>query len=308
MTNHFQRRHPGKEVAYSESSRPPIESDAARSLEYSPQKTTPKRQRPTEEPKEKARTIAVTPVVPDASKLPISPLRSPSVSISLGSSPASMIETFLSMPDLFEPPRKVARSETADTPVSGTLPTCSSSSTVEPSDISKADDCSALSDLPASSTPACDDQSESLPAVAATPSVVPFPSPSSYVLHTCQPSTPEETSLGLANDPRLFFAGAPSALRNDFVACLMRQANREARASQNRTISWIPAGVGAITRVEELSFTDGRKYRLKTTLVPPPEYTLTRESSTQTSSSASEEHPKKDASTQVTARQTFTLE
>ena len=72
-----------------------------------------------------------------------------------------------------------------------------------------------------------------------------------------------QRGLNLAHDPRLFFAGAPSHLHNDFVACVMRQGNREAKRSGCRSVSWVPAGVGAITKVEEIRFPDGRVYKLK---------------------------------------------
>jgi hypothetical protein len=162
----------------------------------------------------------------------------------------------LSMPDLFKPPMKVVRSETADTPVSGTLP--GSSSTVDASYVSKADALPAPTLAYADQTEALPTPLKSLPAVKSTPPVVPFPSPSAYVLQTCicPSSKPEDASLGLANDPRLFFAGAPSSFHNDFVGCVLRQANREARVPRNRTISWIPSGVCAITRLEKLTFED----------------------------------------------------
>lgn len=92
-----------------------------------------------------------------------------------------------------------------------------------------------------------------------TASCQPINTPS-YVLHRCERSDPALASSHLANDPRLFFAGAPSAQEDDFVARIMQKANREAKSLGNshRKVSFIPRGFSSVTRVEELSFPDGR--------------------------------------------------
>lgn len=92
-----------------------------------------------------------------------------------------------------------------------------------------------------------------------TASCQPINTPS-YVLHRCERSDPALASSHLANDPRLFFAGAPSAKEDDFVARIMQKANREAKSLGNshRKVSFIPRGFSSVTRVEELSFPDGR--------------------------------------------------
>ncbi|XP_062572648.1 uncharacterized protein LOC134234587 [Saccostrea cucullata] len=102
-------------------------------------------------------------------------------------------------------------------------------------------------------------------------SVETCPPASDYILHTCQGSDLKKSSLDLSHDPRLFFAGAPSGLNNTYVDNMLSRANREARRSAGR---------------------------------------MTMEASTQTDdSNIRPPTPRKcDASTQVTARQTFTLE
>lgn len=133
-----------------------------------------------------------------------------------------------------------------------------------------------------------------------------------YVLHRTESSIPSLASTDLANDPRLFFSGAPSSLQNDFVGCLLQKTNAEAKrlGAPFRKVSWIPQGFLCVTRCEELTFEDGRHYSLKTTFVRDPEYTLkaTKETQTSTSSSSTSEQPiRADASTQVSTIQTFTL-
>jgi hypothetical protein len=84
----------------------------------------------------------------------------------------------------------------------------------------------------------------------------------------------------------------------------------EARKSAGRRVTWVPSGASSITKVEERVLPDGRIYRLRNTLAPDPEYTLTAEATSQTSPSISTEAltEKKDASTQVSTKQTYTLE
>jgi hypothetical protein len=132
----------------------------------------------------------------------------------------------------------------------------------------------------------------------------------SYVLHRTESSVPSLASTDLANDPRLFFSGAPSSLQNDYVGCLLQRTNAEAKrlGAPSRKVSWIPQGFLCVTRCEELTFEDGRHYSLKTTFVRDPEYTLKATKETQTLSSSTSEQPlRADASTQVSTIQTFTL-
>lgn len=74
----------------------------------------------------------------------------------------------------------------------------------------------------------------------------------SYVLHRCEKSDPTLAWSHLANDPKLFFAGAPSAYEDDFVARILQRANREAKAlgHPHRKVSFIPRGFISVTRVE----------------------------------------------------------
>ena len=92
-----------------------------------------------------------------------------------------------------------------------------------------------------------------------------------HVLHS-ESSNPAVASPHLANDRRLFFCGAPSALRDDFDARLLQRASTEDKnaAASSRKITWIPHGITCITICEELTFPDGRHYSLKTTLVKDP--------------------------------------
>lgn len=145
-----------------------------------------------------------------------------------------------------------------------------------------------------------------------TASCQPINTPS-YVLHRCERSDPALASSHLANDPRLFFAGAPSAQEDDFVARIMQKANREAKSLGNshRKVSFIPRGFGSVTRVEELSFPDGHVYKMKSTLVRDTEYSIMDSKCTQTDNVPARVIPtpvsRCDAFTQVSTVQTFTL-
>lgn len=82
----------------------------------------------------------------------------------------------------------------------------------------------------------------------------------------------------------LFFAGAHSAKEDDFVARIMQKANREAKSlgHSHRKVFFIPRGFSGVTRVEELSFPNGRIYKMKSTLVRDTEYSLMDSKCTQT--------------------------
>lgn len=82
----------------------------------------------------------------------------------------------------------------------------------------------------------------------------------------------------------LFFAGAHSATEDDFVARIMQKANREAKSlgHSHRKVTFIPRGFSCVTRVEELSFPNGRIYKMKSTLVRDTEYSLMDSKCTQT--------------------------
>lgn len=361
MTQHFEQRHPGAKVCYTIHPRKEGQSSSSPSLLYQPRKYSrhPSPRKTTEYEARKPSSEAGKTAKNNKSVTPgdISPLRSPSLSISLHGSPPLVNLFGLDEEPTFEPPRKVVRSsvsnphpaapsaitnpavsvpvsarsipvssEMAEIPLSFPVTSVSlSESATNPSMsptsafmaslgadfpiISPLKDSVATVDLPTLPEPVPAAGSVSSD-VSPTPAAIPFPSSSAYILHRCEQSSPEEVSSGLANDPRLYFAGAPSSVRNDFVACLMRRANMEAKRCSNRTVSWVPSGLCAISKVEELIFPDGRVYRLKSILVPDPEYTLTQEASTQTFSleGTLQTPTMKDASTQVSTKQTFTLE
>lgn len=131
----------------------------------------------------------------------------------------------------------------------------------------------------------------------------------SYILHKSEASPPSYQSEDLVNDPRFFFAGAPSFEKNDFVACLLQGTNLEARRQGGRKLSWLPLGSFAIERKEELCFPDGRQYCLTSTICSNPHYKIKDAKSSQTdfSTSSSSFSSKCDVATQVSAIQTFTL-
>lgn len=146
-------------------------------------------------------------------------------------------------------------------------------------------------------------------ATSGSTSVETCPPATDYVLHSCQGSDLSKSSLDLSKDPRLFFAGAPSGIENTFVANMLRRANKEARRSAGRSVTWIPSSSCYVTKMEELRFPDGRTYRLTSTICPDPHYRVTMESATQTEESGNHlPSLKRDVSTQVTTKQTITLE
>ena len=357
MANHFQRKHPGQRVSYSVSMRPAPESPSPSPVfpKYRP-KSISKCRSPVSSRKSTARerTPSKKTLPPSPSKKQkqqnhqekenaankiLTPLRSPSLSISLRGSPEPVtlygldeegpVSPLLSMPVVFEPPRKITRRSpdavfhNTDKSESATVPQLPISppknqllALVE----AAVPDLSSLiednvgnqpSTLTGNGSSGAAAGSESAPVPETLPSkpVDVFPSAPQYVLHKCD-QPPTDTSAYAPNDPRIFFAGAPSSTKNDFVACLLRRANMEARKSAGRKVTWVPSGASSITKVEELVLPDGRIYRLKSILTPDPEYTLTAEASSQTSPSISAEAltEKKDVSTQVSTKQTYTLE
>lgn len=116
-----------------------------------------------------------------------------------------------------------------------------------------------------------------------TATIQPVNTPS-YVIHRCERSDPVLASSHLAYDPRLFFAGAPSSQEDDFATRIMQRANREAKTlgHSHRKVSFIPRGFSCVARVEELSFPDGRTYKMNSTFVRDPGYTLVDSKYTQT--------------------------
>jgi hypothetical protein len=210
----------------------------------------------------------------------------------------------LSMPVVFEPPRKIPRrtpdvqTEATDNCESALVPQLSTPNANEflslfgakVPDLSPLQNSTQVTPLPAAAENVCpiatvEPVAALVPATLPSTVMDPFSSAPQYVLHKCEKSPTANASLVPAHDPRLFFAGAPGSMRNDFVACLPRRANIEARKSAGRKVSWVPSGVASITKVEELAFPNGRVYRLKSIFTPNPEYTLTAEVSSKTSSS-----------------------
>ncbi|XP_062574654.1 uncharacterized protein LOC134236486 [Saccostrea cucullata] len=74
------------------------------------------------------------------------------------------------------------------------------------------------------------------------------PPASDYILHTCQGSDLNKSSLDLSHNPRLFFVGVPSGLNNTYVDNMLSRANREARRSAGRSLTSIPASVCNISK------------------------------------------------------------
>lgn len=61
----------------------------------------------------------------------------------------------------------------------------------------------------------------------------------------------------LAADPRLFFAGAPSAMFPSGAARIIHEAHSRARRCGQRSLYHVPLGIGAIQRVERVILPDG---------------------------------------------------
>jgi hypothetical protein len=143
-------------------------------------------------------------------------------------------------------------------------------------DLSPLQDSTQVNQLPAAAENVCptatvEPVAALVPATLPSTAMDPFSSAPQYVLHKCEKSPTADASLVPAHDPRLFFAGAPSSVRNDFVARFLRRANIEAKKSAGRKDSWVPSGAASITKVEELAFPDGRVYRLKSIFTPDPD-------------------------------------
>lgn len=382
MTRHFDQRHPGTKVCYAIHSRKEKRSSTSPTLLYKPRKISrypsPKaKQHSTKQLstrkqscKEMGQTTRNSNCTND-----ISPLRSPSLSISLHGSP-SLVNLYGldDEPVTFEPPRKVVRSSptVSDLPpvkshafssattcvpaVSVVVPPASTSvssvrnevavpsetagvpqenvafpvaSVFAPFDESAMNLVSASSSTVMSPTssfiaslgadfPLVSPLKDSVLSGSSAPlatsgstSVETCPPATDYVLHSCQGSDLSKSSLDLSKDPRLFFAGAPSGIENTFVANMLRRANKEARRSAGRSVTctWIPSSSCYVTKMEELRFSDGRTYRLTSTICPDPHYRVTMESATLTEESGNHlPSLKRDVSTQVTTKQTITLE
>jgi hypothetical protein len=268
MANHLQRKHPGQRVSYSVSMRPAPESLSPSPVfpKYRPKFISKCRSRVSSRKstaKERTPSNKTLPSSPskkqkqqnrqekeNTAKQNLTPLRSPSLFISLRGSPEPVtlygfdeeepISPLLSMPVVFEPPGKITRRSpdavfhTTDKCESDTVPLLPNSppkrqllALVEaivtdlsplredivgnqPSTITGNECSGAAAGL--ESTPV----SETLPSKP----VDVFPSVPQYVLHKCD-QPPTDTSAFAPNDPRIFFAGAPSIIVNDFVACLL---------------------------------------------------------------------------------------
>jgi hypothetical protein len=186
------------------------------------------------------------------------------------------ISPLLSMPVIFEPPRKITRTHpdaafhTADQSESATVPLLPNSPSSQLLALVEAivPDLSPLREDTVENQPstitgngcsgaAAGPESTPVPEILPSKPVDVFPSAPQYVLHKCD-QPPTDTSAFAPNDPRIIFAGAPSSIRNDFVACLLRRANMEARKSAGRKVTWVPSGASSITKVEELVLPDGR--------------------------------------------------
>jgi hypothetical protein len=197
------------------------------------------------------------------------------VSISLRGSPEPItlygldqeeaISPLLSIPVVFEPPRNIPRrtpdvqTKATDNCESAPVPKLSTPDAnellallgAEVPDLSPLQDSTQVNQLPAaaenaSPTATVEPVAAHVPATLPSTAVDPFSSAPQYVLHKCEKSPTADASLVSAHDPRLFFAGAPSSVRNDFVACLLRRANIEARKSAGRKVSWVPSGAASI--------------------------------------------------------------
>lgn len=91
----------------------------------------------------------------------------------------------------------------------------------------------------------------------------------------------------LAADPRLFFAGAPSAMFPSGVARILQEAHSRARRCNERSLHHVPLGFGTIQRVERVSLPDGTTYSLSATWTKDPNFQITKEVATQTSEDVS---------------------
>lgn len=92
----------------------------------------------------------------------------------------------------------------------------------------------------------------------------------------------------LAADPRLYFAGAPSAMFPKGAAQILQEARSRARRCGQRTLHHVPLGFRAIQRVERVSLPDGTTYFLSATWTKDPHFKITKEAATQTSEEVSQ--------------------
>lgn len=392
MEQHITRRHEGKPLTWTVRKRETFRNPGAYQpdfLEYRPRRITSRRS-PRKSPRKSPRRPHVqkptdfnsSPVSKNfgGPSSPITPLRSPSISVSLGSpmevdlysinpatperrvlmkSPVPAISVSSSHPRPLTSPSCGFAAETSPGIVSASgrdhhRPTTETASSVvlppvspgpvlslpetyDPDHLFSMPDFDFLSDLDhqlQASSPSGAQESSlplkpaveySLPVPAHQPkpvSSVPAPSSSSlsttaknssvnvpsYILHKSESSPPSYQSEDLVNDPRFFFAGAPSFEKNDFVACLLQSTNLDARRQGGRKLAWLPLGSFAIERKEELRFPDGRQYCLTSTICRNPHYHIKDTKSTQTDlSTSSSSSSKCDVGTQVSTVQTFTL-
>lgn len=111
----------------------------------------------------------------------------------------------------------------------------------------------------------------------------------------------------LAADPRLFFAGAPSAMFPSGAARILQEAHSRARKCGQRSLRF-----GAIQRVERVSLPDGTTYSLTATWTKDPHFQITKEVATQTSEDISQKPVPRlscvEKGTQCSTRQTFVFE
>ena len=370
MTKHFERQHPGEKICYSIRTRKTKQSFSSPSFLYEPRQIarypSPRpRHSDSQKPERKELSAKNTKSTTGTDKArqnmtkgnsPLSPLRSPSVSISLHGSPplVNLYGLDLEEPVSFEPPRKVVRSCSPSTlpvlalpvphagvgAVKDDTPLASSAIPVLKEGVPVASVPLGNAALPAVPVPPVGSANAVLPSTAMSPttsfmaslglefppispsmetpsapqpssmSVVTCPPSPDYVMRSCQGSDLRKSSCDLAQDPRLFFVGAPSGLEGGFIGNMLQRANKEARRSGGPSVKWIPASACCVTKVEELHFPDGRNYRLRSTICPDPSFNFTVESATQTEESDVRPSPvtQRDASTQVAARQTFILE
>lgn len=116
----------------------------------------------------------------------------------------------------------------------------------------------------------------------------------------------------LAADPRLFFAGAPSAMFPSGAARILQEAHSRARKCGQRSLHHVPLGFGAIQRVERVSLPDGTTYSLTATWTKDPHFQITKEVATQTSEDISQKPVPRlscgEKGTQCSTRQTFVFE
>ncbi|CAC5400657.1 unnamed protein product [Mytilus coruscus] len=81
-------------------------------------------------------------------------------------------------------------------------------------------------------------------------------------------------------DPRLFFAGAPSSYVNSCPA--LRDIRNIARITTNRSRRFVPVGFACMQKLERATLPDGTIYELTSTYVSDPSYKEIQTTDTQT--------------------------